>query len=422
MGYWAVAFLLVTAAIAAGLLCRANLRTPSPAGARKEGDTRLPTDDTKNRRLNWTIWTQAAARLSGSDANLLRAAVMIGLAGPAVVGLIATSYRPDAAATQPISLPSLGADASAMLKQLQMVFDKDGQVPAGAAVQPATADIDEMIAALEERLQDTPQDINGWRILAWSYDSAGRFAQAVSAYRKAVDLEGNDPRLTALFGEALVKAAGGLVTDEALGVFDTVLAAAPNDERARFFIGLALAQAGNPKAAIDSWTELLGIAPQGAEWAADLRDMITSMARQAGIDIAGALPESSPAVVFTKGSGAQAGSSSNAIDQTPVQRTPVQQTARPNGPSAEDIENARLLTPDARNDMARGMVDNLASRLLKAPNDPDGWIMLMQSRLVLNEPHKARAALEQANRVFAEKQDILSRIKQAAAKMGLSAE
>ena len=54
---------------------------------------------------------------------------------------------------------------------------------------------------------------------------------------------------------------------------------------------------------------------------------------------------------------------------------------------------AEAMAPADRSAMIRGMVDRLASRLEKSPRDADGWIKLMQSRMVLGETELAKQAL-----------------------------
>ena len=54
-----------------------------------------------------------------------------------------------------------------------------------------------------------------------------------------------------------------------------------------------------------------------------------------------------------------------------------------------------------RNSMIRGMVDQLATRLENSPNDEDGWLRLMRSRMTLGEKDAAKAALTKALETFA---------------------
>jgi cytochrome c-type biogenesis protein CcmH len=49
--------------------------------------------------------------------------------------------------------------------------------------------------------------------------------------------------------------------------------------------------------------------------------------------------------------------------------------------------------------MINAMVERLAARLEKQPNDVDGWVRLGRSYMVLNQPDKAREAYLRANKL-----------------------
>jgi cytochrome c-type biogenesis protein CcmH len=66
------------------------------------------------------------------------------------------------------------------------------------------------------------------------------------------------------------------------------------------------------------------------------------------------------------------------------------------GPTAEDVAAASAMKPSDQRQMAIGMVEQLEGRLTKEPNNLDGWVMLIRSRMTLGEPAKAKAALEAA--------------------------
>ncbi len=66
------------------------------------------------------------------------------------------------------------------------------------------------------------------------------------------------------------------------------------------------------------------------------------------------------------------------------------------GPTREQLAAASALRPAEQQDMAEGMVERLAARLEREPNDVDGWIMLMRSYRTLGRDGEARAALVRA--------------------------
>jgi cytochrome c-type biogenesis protein CcmH len=121
---------------------------------------------------------------------------------------------------------------------------------AAGATQPAVAaapaaaqglpDVDTMIAGLEQKLKDKPNDVEGWRMLGWSYFSTQKYPQAVAGYAHAVALNPASASLQSAYGEALAKAADGRITPEARKAFDTALKLDPTDQRARSYLGLAV--------------------------------------------------------------------------------------------------------------------------------------------------------------------------------------
>jgi cytochrome c-type biogenesis protein CcmH len=282
------------------------------------------------------------------------------------------------------------------------VMASDSQPAAGT--EQGGGDIEALVKRIEKRVADNPNDADGWRMLGWSYYNMNRHKDAVAAYRRAVDLQKDNPTLKALLGEAMVVEAGSNVTEAALAIFEEVLAVNPNDERARFFKGVSRAQKGDNQGAIDEWLALYKVAPADAEWTADLRTRIEETAKQAGIDVSARLAEAKPA--------GTPGASKSAAAHPGAPATP--------GPTAADVESAQQLKPEDQQAMVSGMVDRLASRLEASPKDADGWIMLMRSRMVMKDAEKARAALEKAKTVFADDPETQQRIVQAAQSLGIA--
>ncbi len=65
------------------------------------------------------------------------------------------------------------------------------------------------------------------------------------------------------------------------------------------------------------------------------------------------------------------------------------------GPSAGQMQAARDTPPEQQTEMIRGMVDKLAARLAKQPDDVEGWRMLARSYRVLGDNAKAAEAARQ---------------------------
>jgi cytochrome c-type biogenesis protein CcmH len=223
-----------------------------------------------------------------------------------------------------------------------------------------------LVDKLAKRLEQEPNNLQGWLILAQSYSAMQRNAEAAEAYRHAYELSGKDATYAADYGESLVAAAEATVTPAATALFEQALQADPSEPRARFYLGLAKAQAGQAREAIAMWRSLELDSPADAQWLPAVREMMRSVAAGAGID-----PQSVPA----------------------TSRAPIAQAP---GPTAEDMAAAQAMTPDQQQQMIRDMVGGLVQRLESNPNDLEGWKRLGRSYLVLDEPDRAKQAYGRA--------------------------
>jgi cytochrome c-type biogenesis protein CcmH len=261
---------------------------------------------------------------------------------------------------------------------------------ATAAEDAASRDLAEMAARVARRLREQPEDLDGWVLLARTYQNLGRHADAANAYGSAVAVAGDQARLHADHGEALVYAADGVMTPAARRAFEKAAKIDPADPKTRFYLAVAVAQAGRFQEAIDAWRKLAAEAAPDAPWLAAVRERIQHTASENGLDAAEALAD------------------------LPL---PVAATAAP-GPDAADMAAAAEMPPEDRQAMIRGMVERLADRLDAEPNDVDGWLQLIRSYGVLGQPDRARAA---EARAIAANASAAERIRTAVRGFGLAA-
>jgi tetratricopeptide (TPR) repeat protein len=95
---------------------------------------------------------------------------------------------------------------------LQRLADYAGSAPTGdhgSAVPDGEMlpDVNTMIERLADRLKTSPKDLDGWRMLGWSYLQTGRYQQAEAAYAKAVELDPNSAELKLAYEDVKAKAA-----------------------------------------------------------------------------------------------------------------------------------------------------------------------------------------------------------------------
>src|SRR5262245_61542183 len=96
-------------------------------------------------------------------------------------------------------------------EMLQRLADYSGSTetedPASVAPDKLLPDVNTMIERLAARLKTAPEDIEGWRMLGWSYFQTGRYQQAATAYAKAVELDPSSAEFKRVYEDAKAKAA-----------------------------------------------------------------------------------------------------------------------------------------------------------------------------------------------------------------------
>ncbi|MGH7004840.1 MAG: c-type cytochrome biogenesis protein CcmI, partial [Alphaproteobacteria bacterium] len=121
-------------------------------------------------------------------------------------------------------------------------------------------------AELEAKARANPTSVDDRLALAEFEFENRLFRAAADSYRIALALAKGRADIAGLYGEALTRAAGGVVPEAARKAFEQALATEPKDARAHFFLGLADAQAGKARAALTRWLKLEAEAPAGASW------------------------------------------------------------------------------------------------------------------------------------------------------------
>jgi len=148
------------------------------------------------------------------------------------------------------------------------------------ATQPGGPMSNQQIAAnvekLAKRLEQNPNDAEGWLMLGRSYISMERFADAAAAYEHVTKLNGNDAGVWADYAEAFAMANGQRLAGKPTEAINRALQIDPKHQKALDLAGSAAYQAGDYKKAIDYWQKLLTQFPAGSE---ELRTISAQIAK-----------------------------------------------------------------------------------------------------------------------------------------------
>ncbi len=120
--------------------------------------------------------------------------------------------------------------------------------------------IEDMVAGLEQRLSESPEDVTGWRMLGRSYLAMRDFRKARGALREAwARTPEPDTELKLNLAEAEALSEPGALGGLAGQLFEEVLAVEPANEKALWYGGLAAMQSGQHDLVRQRWTALLAI-------------------------------------------------------------------------------------------------------------------------------------------------------------------
>jgi cytochrome c-type biogenesis protein CcmH len=238
-----------------------------------------------------------------------------------------------------------------------------------------SAEMNQLAARLKAKLEQGPSDARGWTLLGRTYTTLNRPDDAVAAFRRAIAMDDRDADLHVYLAEALMAQADNAVTPQAAEALKKALALAPKHPAARFYLALARAQAGDWQAAYKDWLALAADTPANAPWRQGLLGQLRQAAVQIGADLAADLPPPAPPMASAK-------------QPAPSAETP--------GPSQEDMAAAADMTPEQRTAMIQSMVQRLATRLEKNPDDFAGWMRLGRAYMVTGDPAKAENAYRKA--------------------------
>lgn len=154
---------------------------------------------------------------------------------------------------------------------------RDKRIPKKADGSP---DIDKMVQGLQQKLEDNPDNAEGWYMLGRSYMVLKRYPDAAKAFSRANKMMPENPDVMLSLADSLSMSNQGQLIGRPADLIKKALAIRPDDLTALWLSGMAERQQGNNIAAIQQWNKVLPLLKAQPQQAVEIQRMISQAKRE----------------------------------------------------------------------------------------------------------------------------------------------
>jgi cytochrome c-type biogenesis protein CcmH len=207
------------------------------------------------------------------------------ISDPAVAPAVTGRPSPALVAGLAVFVLAIAAGGYAWLGSPDRLSSEHASVAAAAsAPHPLdTKEVEGMISRLADRLKDSPDDAEGWQMLARSYVVIGRHPEAIDAFRRALELRPDDAGLLADYADALAVTQNRKIEGEPLALVERALKADPKNPKALALAGTAAFDRRDYASAISYWERAVEVESPGSTLSEQLRGGIAEARQLAGV-------------------------------------------------------------------------------------------------------------------------------------------
>jgi len=181
------------------------------------------------------------------------------------------------------------------------------------------------INALAQRLRAAPDDVDGWYMLARSYETLGRYNDAVAAYQQVLRRVPGQPAVLADLADALLSARQGRPDEDSIAAVAQALEAEPDQPKALALAGMMALRRGDAAEALTHWERLQALLPPDSEAA---RQIQTNISQARAMASAPGAPGSPPATSPSAAPAATATTAATTTATTPAAPARISGQAR----------------------------------------------------------------------------------------------
>ncbi len=164
----------------------------------------------------------------------------------------------------------------------------------GAGHSTQMAQLETMTQRLAERLKAAPDDAEGWSMLARSYTAQGKYADALPAYKRVVELRPNDAQALADLADGLAVVNNRSLEGEPEKLIAQALKADPTNVKALSLAGTVAFNKNQFAAAADLWERAVKAADPASDFGRQLQGAVNEARQRAGLPPLAAAAEAAP--------------------------------------------------------------------------------------------------------------------------------
>lgn len=165
------------------------------------------------------------------------------------------------------------------------------QPPAGhQSAQGETPSLPDLVDNLAKRLEEEPDNANGWFMLGRSQMTLGRYEDATASFRRVDELSPDTAPVLLALANAAAMAQGGKIGGEPEELVLRALELEPNDAIGLWLAGNAREEAGDDQAAIEYWQRAIPLLNDSPADQQELTTRMQMLASKAGIEVKQAPP------------------------------------------------------------------------------------------------------------------------------------
>jgi cytochrome c-type biogenesis protein CcmH len=143
--------------------------------------------------------------------------------------------------------------------------------------------IEGMVSRLAAKLKSNPDDADGWRMLARSYETMRRFEPAVDAYRHLLALTPDNPDVLADYAVTLAMSLDQSLSGEPEKLINRALEIDPKNIQALALSGSAAFERKEYADAIKPWKKILALVPADSDMARSIAANVAKAESLAGV-------------------------------------------------------------------------------------------------------------------------------------------